>query len=378
MIIASKPQVGKTSVSMSIMNIFRKRFGKDNVGFMKPVGQRVVDAGCGTLIDPDAHLARVYFNIKDEAKHSSPLVIVKGLTKAFVENKIDVTSEIQRIKSSFEIVSSGKDITIVEGTGHAGVGSILGINNAIIAKELGIPVVLVGTGGLGSTYDELALNKQFYDNYKVPVLGIIVNKVKISKLPMVKHYMTLGARQLEVPLLGCIPHTAGFDSPSCSDLEILFGQNMLSKRDAAQKRFKNYELVTTSLERFMELLNGKRNVRLEGTCFITHSSRVDLIMGLITHINSKVTSNNYESGLILSGINDATLPKVAEDCIKHCKFPVLASKTTTAETMRLIANYTAKMDPKDPELVSSLMAQIEPHIYVDAMLKEAQKRSSEM
>lgn len=92
---------------------------------------------------------------------------VQGYTKAYVDGNIDGAAEWDRIERSYEKVSSTNDFTIVEGTGHVGVGSIVGMSNAAVAQRLGLPVVLVGTGGLGSTYDELALNKQVCDNLGV-------------------------------------------------------------------------------------------------------------------------------------------------------------------------------------------------------------------
>ena len=50
-------------------------------------------------------------------------------------------------------------ITICEGTGHAGVGSVVGAGNARVAAELGADVVLVANGGLGRAFDELELNR---------------------------------------------------------------------------------------------------------------------------------------------------------------------------------------------------------------------------
>ena len=48
-----------------------------------------------------------------------------------------------------------QSITICEGTGHAGVGSVVGAGNARVAAELGADVVLVANGGLGRAFDEL-------------------------------------------------------------------------------------------------------------------------------------------------------------------------------------------------------------------------------
>ena len=57
-------------------------------------------------------------------------------------------------------VSRGQQsITICEGTGHVGVGSVVGANNARVAAELGADVVLVANGGLGRAFDELEINR---------------------------------------------------------------------------------------------------------------------------------------------------------------------------------------------------------------------------
>jgi hypothetical protein len=50
--------------------------------------------------------------------------------------------------------------SITHHTGHVGVGSIVGLSNARVAQELGLGMVLVANGGLGSAFDELELNRQ--------------------------------------------------------------------------------------------------------------------------------------------------------------------------------------------------------------------------
>jgi hypothetical protein len=59
-------------------------------------------------------------------------------------------------------INKGMSITICEGTGHAGVGSIVGTGNARVAEELGADVVLVANGGLGRAFDELQLNRAMF------------------------------------------------------------------------------------------------------------------------------------------------------------------------------------------------------------------------
>jgi hypothetical protein len=51
-------------------------------------------------------------------------------------------------------------------------------------------MVLVANGGLGSTFDELDLNRAFCLSHGVEIAGVVVNKVKAEKYEQTKHYLT--------------------------------------------------------------------------------------------------------------------------------------------------------------------------------------------
>ena len=50
---------------------------------------------------------------------------------------------------------AGRDILVIEGTGHAGVGAVIGLSNAVVAQMLGAPAVIVSEGGVGRPIDDL-------------------------------------------------------------------------------------------------------------------------------------------------------------------------------------------------------------------------------
>lgn len=72
------------------------------------------------------------------------------------------------------------DLCIAIGQFHVrtGVGSVVGLNNADVASLLGLDVLLVANGGLGSTYDVLALNQNLCHSRGVNVCGVLLNKVR--------------------------------------------------------------------------------------------------------------------------------------------------------------------------------------------------------
>lgn len=61
---------------------------------------------------------------------------------------------------------------------RTGVGSVVGLNNADVASLLGLDVLLVANGGLGSTYDVLTLNRNLCNATGVRVRAVLLNKVR--------------------------------------------------------------------------------------------------------------------------------------------------------------------------------------------------------
>ncbi|CAN0554790.1 unnamed protein product, partial [Ectocarpus sp. 8 AP-2014] len=90
---------------------------------------------------------------------------------------MDVREQKRVIQDGFEELIRSNDFVVVEGTGHTGVGSVVGMNNADVAGLLGLDVLLVGNGGLGSTYDVMALNKTLCTAGGVRVRAVLLNKV---------------------------------------------------------------------------------------------------------------------------------------------------------------------------------------------------------
>ena len=170
---ATRQNVGKTTVSLGLISALSKRY--QNIGFIKPVGQRYMIED-GYKIDEDSVLIERIFNFKYSLHDMSPIAIEKGYTERFLKGR--ATEDISMsIKDSFNRIAENKDLVIIEGTGHAGVGSVFDMSNAAVAKMLGSKVILVSPGGIGGAIDEVMLNKSVFDKQGVKIAGVIVNKV---------------------------------------------------------------------------------------------------------------------------------------------------------------------------------------------------------
>ncbi len=164
---------GKTTVSLGLVDGFRRRGLR--TGFIKPVGQRTVIEN-GQPADEDAVLMKTVFDLPESYAEMSPVHIPRGFTKSYIAGRVveDLGARVLAAHRAFE----DHDVLLIEGTGHAGVGAVVGLSNAVVAAMLGAPAVIVSEGGVGRPIDEIVLNASHFAAHGVPVAGAIVNKVR--------------------------------------------------------------------------------------------------------------------------------------------------------------------------------------------------------
>ncbi len=191
---------GKTTAALGLFEGFVRR-GLD-AGFMKPVGQRtVIDEG--EPADEDAVLMRAVFGLKEPYSVLSPVHIPRGFTKAYIAGDVveDLGAKVVRAHSTFR----DREVLLIEGTGHTGVGAVIGLSNAAVAASLGTPAIIISEGGVGRPIDEIVLNAALFAKHGVPVAGAIVNKVDVDAQPGIEGVLQRGLAPYDIPLLGVLP-----------------------------------------------------------------------------------------------------------------------------------------------------------------------------
>jgi BioD-like phosphotransacetylase family protein len=200
---------GKTTVSLGLVDGFRRRGLR--TGFIKPVGQRTVIED-GQPADEDAVLMKAIFDLPEPYAAMSPVHIPRGFTKAYIAGQVveDLGARILAAHDAF----TDHDVLLIEGTGHAGVGAVVGLSNAVVAQMLGAPAVIVSEGGVGRPIDEIVLNASHFAAYGVPVAGAIVNKVRIGEQPGIEDTLRRGLDRHGIPLLGVLPYRPILSNPT--------------------------------------------------------------------------------------------------------------------------------------------------------------------
>ena len=214
---------GKTTLSLGVMDGFRRR--GLSTGFIKPVGQRTVIED-GVPADEDAILMKKAFGLPEHLLRMSPVHIPRGFTQAYIDGTVveDLPARIRAAHASFAI---DRDMLLIEGTGHAGVGAVIGLSNADVASMLGAPAVIVSEGGVGRPIDEIVLNKALFERSGVRVAGAIVNKVDVVAKPDLARTLERGLARHGIPLLGVLPYLPILSNPTLAMvLESVHGETI--------------------------------------------------------------------------------------------------------------------------------------------------------
>ncbi|KAJ0398461.1 hypothetical protein P43SY_006185 [Pythium insidiosum] len=365
---ATRQHVGKTSTCLGLLQGLTSRI--ENIGFLKPVGQQSVLVEDNSLrVDKDVAVAKEIFHLNEcHYADMSPVVIPPGYTRDFLDGKITLESQLQKIRQSFERITSMNDYTIVEGTGHTGVGSIVDINNARIAAELGVDMILIANGGIGSAFDDLALNHSMCKEYGVKVRGVILNKVLPDKVDMMWEYFPKALKQWNIPLIGVVPNLPALANCSMLDFEGLFHTRLLSGSDRRFQQYNSTSLVTSGLRRFLVKLSSNE---YNDTLFVTHASRNDIILGFLSHAQNYEarTQQRFNGGLILTGVPPVDQPQdYIMEIISTANVPVLYAPVTTFEAMTKITRYTSKFNPTDRKKVLRCGEHYAKYINFDVVL----------
>ncbi len=76
------------------------------------------------------------FGLHEPLGQMSPVHIPRGFTQAYIEGQV-VEDLPARIRAAHAAFAADRDILLIEGTGHAGVGAVIGLSNATVAAMLG-------------------------------------------------------------------------------------------------------------------------------------------------------------------------------------------------------------------------------------------------
>lgn len=357
-IAATGQNVGKTTLCLGILSGLLKRYS--SVGFIKPVGQQHVKISDTLRVDKDVMLFKDHFKLNADWEDMSPVIIPSGFTRDFLDKHVDEKSMETKILRAFNKISQNNPVIVVEGTGHVGVGSIINLNNAQVASILGTDMIIIASGGLGSTHDELAINIAMCHEYGVKVRGVLLNRVLDDKREMILEYFPKSLAKWNIPLIGCVPFNEFLSIPCMQDFELFLKAPLISGEQYRYRHFQHLRLVASSLQAY-------RNTMAMNELIITPASREDIILETLQrHVESlEIDGVDYGGGIILTSKEPPS--QYIIDQIKRADLPVLYAPICSYDAMKMITSFIAKIRKEDTPKIEQAIHLVESNIDFDLL-----------
>jgi BioD-like phosphotransacetylase family protein len=188
-IAGERQHAGKTVTSLGIISAISKILDPKDIGYFKPVGQEMVTLPNGERIDKDVRIVKEFTGLDmPDMGILSPVRVVSGVTREFIKSESPgvITSRFEKSIHETMASFSDKKLIIAEGTGHPGVGSVVGLSNARVANMLEAKILYLVGGGIGRTIDELEVDLSYFAHHHNRVAGVLFNKVLPKKLDSMK------------------------------------------------------------------------------------------------------------------------------------------------------------------------------------------------
>ncbi|MDP2525036.1 phosphate acetyltransferase [Maribacter dokdonensis] len=345
-IVTTEPNSGKSIISLGLMQLLLGRTAK--VGYFRPI---IDDVPKGKT---DNHIDTVlsYFNVDMKPEEAfaytrSQVVQLKNLDK---DDEI-----VGHIIHKYKTIEKKFDFVLVEGTDFSGEGAIIEWDiNVLIAKNLGIPAVILASGK-NKTLGELVGNLYMaYDSFKekgVDVLLIVANKVQPENVSNVSE--GLKEKLPNDVLVGTIPVNPILGSPTLKEIAQELDAKILFGEDYINNQVGSFSVGAMQLRNYITHLK-------DDSLVITPGDRADIILGAL----QANISTNYPSlsGIVLTG---GLLPE--ESIIKLIEglsdiIPILSVARGTFYVTNKIGTIRPRIYAENTEKIQTSIQEFEKHI----------------
>ena len=209
--------VGKTLVSCALLHAMAAR-GKRVAGF-KPVA-----AGCDEDgQNDDAKRLRAAGNVQASYDQINPYCFHHAIAPHLAARMAGVAIEFPRILVAYQELAAQADTVIVEGVGGFCVPLNDRQDSADLARQLGLPVILVVGVRLGCLNHALLTVRVIADQ-QLECAGWVAN-VLDADMPALRENIAALRERIAAPLLGVVPHLAQADARAAAaqylDLRLL-------------------------------------------------------------------------------------------------------------------------------------------------------------
>ena len=353
-IATGEPESGKSLVSLGLMRIILGRTKR--VGYFRPI---IEDQSGGKK---DNHIETVLSHFKLDMTYDE----CYGLTvQEVIQKKIDNKEEeiVDIIFKKYKELEERFDFILLEGTDFSGEAAFVELDiNAIIAKNLGVPVILVGNGK-GKSDEELISNLHLaYDSFvekEVRVLGVIANKVESPDLKDVEK--RISEKLTEDIFVAAIPLIGTLYNPTIKEIIDEIGATILFGEDLVYNQVESFAVGAMQLRNFLDHLK-------ENCLVITPGDRADIIMSTL----QASISDNYPkiSGIVLTGglVPEKSILRLIEGLREI--MPIMTVEKGTFEVANQIGAIRSHIYPSNAQRIHNSQITFDRYVNMGSLTKK--------
>ena len=276
---------GKSLVSLGLLRMMLTRSPK--VGYFRPI----INKDKNDAFDNHTNTAINFFNL-DTTHNECYAYHQYEVVELLSEGKEDEI--IHNIIKKYKNLEEKFDYVLVEGTDFSGEGGFTEVDvNLMIAKNLGIPVLIVGAGNGKKKKDFINTMQITYNSFiqkEVDVVGVIANKIEVDEVGFIKQELNkVIPSSVSIDI---IPNINFLAYPTVKEVVESLEGNILFGEQFIDNAIGSYSIGA------MQLRNYLTRIR-ENALVVTPGDRADIILGAL----QANASSNYPkvSGIILTG-----------------------------------------------------------------------------
>lgn len=353
-IAATGQHCGKTTISLSLMHLARRKYKR--VGFMKPIGPKCIEYH-GLTMDKDAAMMSSVYGLDEHAALMSPMPLTSGSTRRFLDGLTDPEAPRKAILEACAELEKHNDFLIIEGAGHGGVGSVVGMNNAQVAAMLQAPVLMVTGGGIGNVIDAVELNLALYEREQANVRIIMPNKLLPEKRGHSMAYLAKAFQRNGMLVSGAFDYSPTLADPTLQNISNLLKLPLYGSSADRSRICHTIQLGAASSQRVIDKLG-------ESTLLIVTSSRDELIV-TASSLHHIPEFRQRLAGLIVTG--HAPISVITQRILDDSNIPYIRVDSTTSDVYYRLREHVSKISPDDTEKIELINATAEKYINFDEL-----------
>ncbi|MFA5515670.1 MAG: AAA family ATPase [Desulfuromonadales bacterium] len=344
---------GKTTTSLSLLHLARERY--ERIGFVKPIGPKPSSLD-GLTMDKDAALVARVFGLERYKEYMSPVVVQQGMTKRFLDGEIGSDMLLEKILRAVEVLDRECDLLIIEGSGHCGVGSVLGMSNARIARMIDAPVLLVTGGGVGNVIDSVYMNLALFRQEKAEIRAIAANKIIPEKREETLRYLKKAFQGESFSVLGGFNYQPVLANPTLRRIAGILDLPIYGSRDADMRIVHHVQIGAAATQRIVELLQ-------ESTLLLVTSSRDELLV-TVANLYQMPEYRSKIVGLVIPG--KAPVSRITQQIIDRSGIPYMRTDNrSTTQIFLSITEDVSKITAEDTEKIGLIWELAEKRFIFD-------------